>query len=359
MDVKTILLVEDEAIIAMAERTSLEKNGYRVETASSGEKAVEMAGKISGLDLVLMDINLGRGMDGTETARQILARHDIPLVFLSSHTEREMVDRIEGITSYGYIVKNSGETVLMASLAMAFKLFEAKISERQKAEALVESERKYRLLIENSRDIIYTATSEGIFTFVSPAWTVLLGHPVATVVGKSFREFVHPDDIPACLVWLHTVLEGGSLNGCVEYRVTDTKGALHWHTSSAVPQRDAAGTIIGFEGTARDITASRMTENALAESEQNLKTLFDAIDESVGLIDPEGTVLAANKTFASRLRLPVEGCLNRNVKELIPPDIAAVRQAGIHAHHRLRHRWASFFRGRTAGSLDAQSPVSG
>jgi PAS domain-containing protein len=60
----------------------------------------------------------------------------------------------------------------------------------------------FRLLIENSHDIIYSLTSSGVFTYVSPVWTELLGHPVSEVVGKSFQVFVHPDEVTACFVWL-------------------------------------------------------------------------------------------------------------------------------------------------------------
>jgi CheY-like chemotaxis protein len=122
---KRILLVEDEALIALAQKKTLENHGYAVLTASSGEQAVSLAGTETDIDLILMDINLGNGIDGTEAAARILENHEIPLVFLSSHTEREVVERTEGITSYGYIVKNSGEMVLAASVKMAFKLFDA------------------------------------------------------------------------------------------------------------------------------------------------------------------------------------------------------------------------------------------
>ena len=122
---KRILLVEDEALIAIAQKKILENHGYIVLTASSGEKAVSLADTEPDIDLILMDINLGDGIDGTEAAARILEHHDIPLVFLSSHTEREVVEKTEGITSYGYIVKNSGEMVLAASVKMAFKLFDA------------------------------------------------------------------------------------------------------------------------------------------------------------------------------------------------------------------------------------------
>lgn len=133
---KTILLVEDEAIIAVLHKRSLCKYGFNVITAVTGEEAVEIAGSNPHIDLILMDINLGEGIDGTDAAGLILQKHEIPLVFLSSHTEPEVVDKTEGITSYGYILKNSGETVLIASIRMAFKLFEAKQKEKCKNEEL-------------------------------------------------------------------------------------------------------------------------------------------------------------------------------------------------------------------------------
>lgn len=122
----TILLVEDEAINAIVGKRTLEKYGYNVVISNSGEKAVEFINKNSGIDLILMDIDLGSGIDGTEAAVEILKEHDLPLVFLSSHTKPEVVEKTEGITSYGYIVKNSGETVLIASIKMAFRLFAEK-----------------------------------------------------------------------------------------------------------------------------------------------------------------------------------------------------------------------------------------
>lgn len=124
---KTILLVEDEVLIAMAEKAQLQKYGYDVHHVSSGEKAVAAIDAATyPVDLILMDIDLGPGIDGTEAARQILNEVEIPIVFLSSHTEPEVVAKTEKITSYGYVVKNSAVTVLDASVKMAFKLFDAK-----------------------------------------------------------------------------------------------------------------------------------------------------------------------------------------------------------------------------------------
>ena len=127
----TILLVEDEAVIALSEAKTLERYGFKVLCAYSGEDAVSLVEQTQGINLILMDINLGAGIDGTQAARIIMGKRDIPIIFLSSHTEREIVEKTEGITSFGYIVKNSGETVLLASIKMAFRLLEARTKERE------------------------------------------------------------------------------------------------------------------------------------------------------------------------------------------------------------------------------------
>ncbi|HQO03214.1 MAG TPA: PAS domain S-box protein [Spirochaetota bacterium] len=145
---KTILLVEDEAIIALSEKMLLEEYGYRVITATTGMEAVVTAQKIPGIDLILMDINLGDGIDGTEAAEMILKERDVPIMFLSSHTEREVVEKTEGITSYGYIVKNAGPTVLLASVKMAFRLSEAHGYIKTQQQALAAGNEELRATIE-------------------------------------------------------------------------------------------------------------------------------------------------------------------------------------------------------------------
>jgi PAS domain S-box-containing protein len=164
--------------------------------------------------------------------------------------------------------------------------------------ALRKSEKKFRLIIENSHDILYTLTTKGVFTFVSPAWTTLLGHPVTQVVGQPFQKFVHPDDIPGCMVFLKSVIETGQRQEGVEYRVQHTNGTWYWHTSSAVPFKNDAGTIVGFYGIARDITGRKLAEDALRESHQILDAIINTIPVRVFWKDKDLTFLGCNTEFA-------------------------------------------------------------
>lgn len=164
---RVLLLVEDEALIAMGTKATLEDYGYQVLIALNGQAAITAVAQTPGLDLILMDINLGPGIDGTEAAAIILKDHDLPVVFLSSHMEPEIVERTEKITSYGYVVKQSTSTVLDASIKMAFKLFKAKVSEKKKETDLRQSEEMMRFIIRHDpnalavydRDLRYIAAS--------------------------------------------------------------------------------------------------------------------------------------------------------------------------------------------------------
>ncbi|MBF0407276.1 MAG: PAS domain S-box protein [Candidatus Riflebacteria bacterium] len=162
-------------------------------------------------------------------------------------------------------------------------------------EELRESEEKYRFLIDNSYDIIYKLSPKGIFTFVSPAWTELLGHPLTEVAGHSFTEFVHPDDLPYCLEFLHKVLETGKRHEGIEYRVRHVNRKWYWHTTSAMPINDLNGECIGFVGTARDITERKNIDNKLLKQKEALEKLLNTVPSAVYTVDNNRIVTSFNK----------------------------------------------------------------
>jgi diguanylate cyclase (GGDEF)-like protein/PAS domain S-box-containing protein len=201
-------------------------------------------------------------------------------LLLNAVIDKELIDQIEIKTSDEIktfkIIKKTIKNYPDSRLVVIHDITDLKRVE----DALRESEEKHRLLIENSHDIIYMLTSDGIFTFVSPAWTTLLGHSISQVVDKSFVLFVHPDDIPGCMLWLQKVIETGQRQEGVEYRVRHIDGSWFWHTSSAVPLRSEAGTVIGFEGTARDITERKQAEDALRLEQKLLSQAQKELEET-------------------------------------------------------------------------------
>jgi diguanylate cyclase (GGDEF)-like protein/PAS domain S-box-containing protein len=150
---------------------------------------------------------------------------------------------------------------LISSLSLSNLNLTKTLSDYEKAvETLRESEEKYRLLIENSHDIIYTLDLKGVFTFVSPGWTLILGHPTNQIIGRPFQQFVYPDDIEPCETFMKKTLETKQSQTNIEYRVRHIDGSWHWNKTNAMPLLDKTGTVIGFEGIASDITESKNKE---------------------------------------------------------------------------------------------------
>ena len=128
------------------------------------------------------------------------------------------------------------------------------------ANALKQSEERFRSFVENANDIIYSLNPDGVFTYVSPNWKEILGHNVSEVEGHNFAIFVHPDDLPGCLVFLEKALVSGEKQAGIEYRVLHKNGNWRWHTSNAAIIRDPAKNTVSFIGIARDITDRKEAE---------------------------------------------------------------------------------------------------
>ncbi len=132
-----ILLVEDEPIVSLAQSEELREQGYDVETASSGEAAVAFVEQDPEIDIILMDIDLGRGINGVSAARRILQTQSLPILFLTAHAEPEVVATVRDVTRYGYVLKSSGIFVLSQSITMALERFDQERSLKRANQALL------------------------------------------------------------------------------------------------------------------------------------------------------------------------------------------------------------------------------
>lgn len=286
---KRILLVEDETIIAMAESARLERAGYAVIHATDGEEAVGLILEGSTpVDLILMDINLGPGMDGTEAARAILERREIPILFLSSHTEKDIVERTELLDSYGYVVKSSSFTVLDASIKMAFRLFEAKRALRAERAQAEDSERRMEELIEFLPDATVALDADMRVIVWNKAMEEMTGIPAADMLGKGdyaytvpFYGVPRPQLMDAILrpgaapleQYRNLIDERGSLSA--EAFCPALYGGKGAHILVKVsPLHDRLGRLAGAIESIRDITDYKRALEAACVSEESVKRLL-------------------------------------------------------------------------------------
>ena len=286
---KTILLVEDEVILALAQKMVLEKYGYTTIIVNSGEKAVETVTSNHGIDLILMDIDLGNGMDGTEAAALILKNFDVPVVFCSSHTEPEIVEKTEKITSYGYVVKSSSNTVMDASIKMAFRLFEAKTNEKKNEEILHNNDIQFRKLLENVPDLVFQFTRKADGTYCVPIASEgirnIFGCTPAVVIDDfaPIARVIHPDDVARVISDIEYSAEHLTYFTC-EFRVHVPGKEIQWIYSRSAPEKLPDGSITWF-GFNADITKRKLAEEKikaiLAEKELILKEVNHRIKNNM------------------------------------------------------------------------------
>lgn len=166
------------------------------------------------------------------------------------------------------------------------------ISEQKHAEeALRKSEEKYRDLVENIDNVIYSTDEQGLLTYVSPAVKPLLGYEPDEVVGCHFSDFIHTNDVSAIMQNFEKILSGQISGG--EYILQTKSGQSRWmHTSSRpIIVNDK---VVGIQGVLSDITERKKTEEALIESEDKFRTLADQSPNMV-FINKGGRIVYANK----------------------------------------------------------------
>ena len=114
-----ILVVEDEALVALHLEQRLQMLGHSVVgTAFSGTDALEQTAAHLP-DLVLMDINLGRGISGIEAAQQINRYFDIPVVFVTAHSNDAILQKANAAGPYGYVLKPFEDSALRVTIEIA------------------------------------------------------------------------------------------------------------------------------------------------------------------------------------------------------------------------------------------------
>ncbi len=186
-------------------------------------------------------------------------------------------------------------------------------------EQLKASERRYRLVVENSTDVIWTMDPVSrAFTFFSTSVEQLFGYTVAEASAMPLEDWLPPEWQATALGLLDQVVSG-ELASCVyEGPVYHKDGSLLWCEIVVSPRKEEKTGIGQLVGVTRDVTERRESERKLLESEANLRTFFDAMPESLFLLKRDGTIIVANKYLAERLGYSPDSLVGLNIFDVMP-----------------------------------------
>lgn len=324
---KTLLLVEDEGIIALATGHKLEAKGYRVLSAGAGEEALALWRTGPGIDLILMDVDLGPGMDGAETAQRILSEGEVPIVFLSSHADAETVERTEGISTYGYVVKSSTIAVLDASIKMAFRLFDANRRVRL-------GNSKLKATLHALPDLVFEMGLDGAYFAIHAPDPSLLYRPAAERLGRNIRDYLPPQIVEVVLSALAEANDKG-FSASRQYELDVAAGRRCFEIFAS--RMEGHYEQPHFIYLCRDITERRRLEAELAvarevvdKSASNFRILSDNLPLFISYFNADTLAYEyVNEAFVSQFSLGREEILRMTLPELLGEENASFAQPYI------------------------------
>lgn len=262
-DFALILIADDDRFTRMLLRQIMEEEGYQVAEVGNGEECLTAYIQLQP-DMVLLDAMMPV-MDGFTCCTQLQAistgdspnNHrftaDVPVLMITGLNDQASVDWAFAAGATDFVTKPIHPPVLRRRVR---RLLEASWAER----ALRESEKQYRSVVENVKEVIFQTNAVNDWTFLNPAWTTLTGFTVEESLGKSFLNYVHPDDQAASKELWQTLINGQNESCRHEMRYLTKTGKCRWVEVHAHSTRVTNGAISGLSGTMQDITKRRVAE---------------------------------------------------------------------------------------------------
>lgn len=316
----SILIVEDEYIVARDIAARVERQGYKVaEIVASGEDAVTQAG-VTRPDLVLMDIKLAGPMDGVEAAEKIRASLDIPVVFLTAFADEPTLNRAKVTDAFGYLLKPFEERELHITIEMA--LYKHDVERRMR-----DNERWLATTLRSIGDGVVSTDARGCITFMNPVAETLTGWPGDTAIGLPVDTVLRRSPGGDALV---------------------ARDGRHCPIEETVaPLRDERGEVAGSVIVFRDVTDRNRLEEQLRQSQkmESIGTLASGIAHDFNNIlngvlgftgqlkkyssDPEKVArytqtIEQSATRGAELCSRILSFARKSSREQIPTDIGAV-----------------------------------
>lgn len=287
MSAERILIVEDEAIVALDLCNQLEDLGYQVVgTADCSERALQLATDHQP-DLVLMDVMLKGALDGIEIAKAIQRMRDTPVIFLTSFSNTETVKRAAQAGPYGYLSKPFQLSELAAGIEVA--LYKARM-ERQ----LRESERWFAATLRCVDEGVIVTEPDTTIRYMNKAAEQLTGWPLAQAQGQALDQIVRfapspgkPAEHRGSLA-LRRAMDSGRTHHARKVRALVSRtGWTSPVDQSASPVLNQQGECIGAVLVLRDVRERLRQEARMRASEASFRGAFDAapIGMAIQLLD--------------------------------------------------------------------------
>lgn len=332
----TILIVEDESIVAKDIEVSLIRSGYEILAAvSSAEEAIQLVSEKKP-DLVLMDVILAGALDGIEAAAIIRTLADIPVIYLTAYADDQTLERAKLTGPYGYIIKPFELKELNSTIEMA--LYRSRMDRR-----LRESEQWLYTILQDIGDAVIAADETGSVTLLNPRAATLTGWSSAEAEGRHLSE-VCPlvnecDGGPVKSVPPRLCREGEVFGLISNAALLSKCGALVPVEGNSSPIHDAQGRIIGAVLVFHDVNERRKAECERAKLEEQLRQAqkMEAIGQLAGGIAHDfNNMLTAIIGYGSILQMKLQDAsLQENVDEILcAADKAAILTQGLLAFSR-------------------------
>ncbi len=172
--------------------------------------------------------------------------------------------------------------------------------QRRREDELRRSQELYRLVVENTKDMITLIDPSGRVLFASPSWVDVLGHPPESLAGVNALELVHPDDLQTAEAAIAACLSSGRAS-VAAVRLRHRDGG--WRVLEGVVSgiRDERGETTMILATSRDVSKRVRAEDELRQSRELYRTVVENTRDLVGLLDLEGTIVYASPSHGAKL----------------------------------------------------------
>jgi PAS domain S-box-containing protein len=182
---------------------------------------------------------------------------------------------------------------------------------------LTESEERYRTLVENLNDVIYTIDNDGYFSYVNPSFEKVFKYAPDEIIGKHMATIIYPEDLPTVKERIAAVTQGSPES--FEFKAYDRQEGIHYIHASARPYIKE-GVTKGVTGAMTDLTQSREMESRLLESEEKYRHLIENVNDVIYTLDLEGKITFVNSVAENLFGYHPDDVINRRFTDFIYPQ---------------------------------------